>query len=290
MPIGTLMRKIQCQLATSMSQPPRMGPKIGPSSIGTPRIAISRPIRAGPAARVMIVMPSGMSMPAAEALQDAEADEELDRPGRGTQGRAGGEERDGEDVEPLRAEPVGGPAGERDDRGEREGVGRHRPRDGGVGQWLLGALGEDGLEGRQRDVDDGDVEDRHDRPEHDDTGDLEDRPVDLVGIAGLAGGTGSRHDDSGGRGVRDGIGAVGAGLPAHCPFSRRPPTAGQGSYAAGRAVRASALLARLLPLDDLGARDLVVQGLALVVPQWPESVEQGQEAGRTARPGGRVDA
>ena len=63
MPIGTLMRKIQCQLATSMSQPPRMGPKIGPSSIGTPRIAMSRPIRAGPAARVMIVMPSGMSMP-----------------------------------------------------------------------------------------------------------------------------------------------------------------------------------------------------------------------------------
>ena len=40
-----------------------MGPKIGPSSIGTPRMAIRRPIRAGPAARVMIVMPSGMSMP-----------------------------------------------------------------------------------------------------------------------------------------------------------------------------------------------------------------------------------
>ena len=63
MPIGTLMRKIQCQLATSMSQPPRIGPKIGPSSIGTPRIAMRRPIRAGPAARVMIVMPSGMSIP-----------------------------------------------------------------------------------------------------------------------------------------------------------------------------------------------------------------------------------
>ena len=62
-PIGRLMRKIQCQLKWSMSQPPRIGPKIGPSSIGMPRTAMSRPIRFGPAARVMIVMPSGMSMP-----------------------------------------------------------------------------------------------------------------------------------------------------------------------------------------------------------------------------------
>ena len=36
---------------------------IGPSSIGMPRTAIRRPIRCGPAARVMIVMPSGISMP-----------------------------------------------------------------------------------------------------------------------------------------------------------------------------------------------------------------------------------
>ena len=47
----------------SISQPPRIGPKIGPSSIGTPSTAITRPIRSGPAARVMIVMPSGISMP-----------------------------------------------------------------------------------------------------------------------------------------------------------------------------------------------------------------------------------
>ena len=62
-PSGTLIRKIQCQLAISMSQPPRMGPRIGPSSIGTPRMAISRPIRCGPAALVMIVIPSGINMP-----------------------------------------------------------------------------------------------------------------------------------------------------------------------------------------------------------------------------------
>ena len=63
MPIGTLIRKIQCQLATSISQPPMIGPKIGPSSMGTPSTAITRPSRSGPAARVMIVMPSGISMP-----------------------------------------------------------------------------------------------------------------------------------------------------------------------------------------------------------------------------------
>jgi hypothetical protein len=62
-PRGRLIRKIQCQLATSISQPPRIGPRMGPSSIGTPRTAISRPIRCGPAARVMIVMPSGISIP-----------------------------------------------------------------------------------------------------------------------------------------------------------------------------------------------------------------------------------
>ncbi len=62
-PIGTLIRNIQCQLAMSISQPPRIGPAIGPSSIGTPSTAITRPTRSGPAARVMMVMPTGISMP-----------------------------------------------------------------------------------------------------------------------------------------------------------------------------------------------------------------------------------
>ena len=72
----------------SISQPPRIGPKIGPSSIGTPRTAITRPIRSGPAARVMIVMPSGIEHAAAEALEHAERDEHLDAVGGGAQHRA----------------------------------------------------------------------------------------------------------------------------------------------------------------------------------------------------------
>ena len=61
--IGMLMKKIQCQEKSSTSQPPRIGPKIGPSSIGMPITAITRPTRSTPAARVRIVMPAGMIMP-----------------------------------------------------------------------------------------------------------------------------------------------------------------------------------------------------------------------------------
>jgi hypothetical protein len=63
MPIGMLMKKIQRQETSSTSQPPRIGPTIGPRSIGTPMMLMTRPTRCGPAARVRIVMPAGMSMP-----------------------------------------------------------------------------------------------------------------------------------------------------------------------------------------------------------------------------------
>ena len=57
------MKKIQRHEKSSTSQPPRIGPQIGPSIIGTPMIAMTRPTRCGPAARVRIVMPAGMIMP-----------------------------------------------------------------------------------------------------------------------------------------------------------------------------------------------------------------------------------
>ena len=62
-PIGTLMKKIQRQEASSTSQPPRIGPMIGAISIGTPRMPMTRPMRCGPAFLVMIVMTEGMIMP-----------------------------------------------------------------------------------------------------------------------------------------------------------------------------------------------------------------------------------
>ncbi len=127
---------------------------------------------------------------ATEALEGAEADEHPDGGRHRAQRRTQREQEQCRHVEALRPEPVGRPAGERDDGRQGQGVGGDRPRDGGVRQRLAG-LAEHHLERRESDVDDGDVEDRHDRAEDDDTGDLEDRPVDLVGVLRWSGGRGS---------------------------------------------------------------------------------------------------
>jgi hypothetical protein len=118
---------------------------------------------------------------AAEALQDPEEDQHVDRGGGGAQHRPEREEQERQHVEALGAEPVRGPAGQRDHGCESQGVAGHGPGDRGVVQGRA-VLGEGGLEGAERDVDDGDVEDRHDGAEDDDAGDLEDGSVDLLGV------------------------------------------------------------------------------------------------------------
>jgi hypothetical protein len=73
-PIGMLMKKIQRRETSSTSQPPRIGPTIGPRSIGTPMMLMTRPTRCGPAAGED--RHAGRhEHAAAAALQDAEADE-----------------------------------------------------------------------------------------------------------------------------------------------------------------------------------------------------------------------
>ena len=57
------MKKISRHDALSISAPPTIGPIAGASSIGTPTIAITRPIRSCPAARARIVMPTGITSP-----------------------------------------------------------------------------------------------------------------------------------------------------------------------------------------------------------------------------------
>ena len=54
-PIGTFTKKIQRQLALSMSRPPIVGPMIGASIVGTPVTAMTRPMREGPAAPARII-------------------------------------------------------------------------------------------------------------------------------------------------------------------------------------------------------------------------------------------
>ena len=172
------MKKIQRQDAASTSQPPRIGPKIGPSSIGTPITAITRPTRCGPAARVRIVMPSGISMPPPKPWRTRkEISEPADQASpESTEPLT--KRRDRGHVEALGAEAVGGPAGERDHGRQRERVAGRHPLDRRQrGLELTG-------ERVDRHVDDGDVEDRHDRAEHDDPGDPHQRLVELVAVGG----------------------------------------------------------------------------------------------------------
>ena len=112
---------------------------------------------------------------AAEALEHTEADERGDVPRHRTGDRTEHEQHQGRHVEALGAETVGSPTGNRNDRRQSEGVGRHRPRDGGVRSFeVLGKSGE-------RDAHHGYVENRHDGAEHHHGSDLEDRPVKFVG-------------------------------------------------------------------------------------------------------------
>ena len=115
---------------------------------------------------------------AADALEDAEGDQRVGAPGRRAEGGAEHEEGERGEVDALGAEAVGGPAGRRDHRGERQGV-----------------AGDDPLDRRQRgvevdrqpvdrDVDDRRVEDRHDRPDHDDGRDHQGVAVERVGVCG----------------------------------------------------------------------------------------------------------
>jgi hypothetical protein len=120
---------------------------------------------------------------AAEPLKDAEADQRLGRPGEPGEHRAADEQRDRGHVEALGPEAIGGPAGERDDRRERERVAGRHPldrREGGVE--LTG-------ERVDRHVDDGHVEDRHDRAEHDDPGDHHQRMVEPFAVGRGSGGS-----------------------------------------------------------------------------------------------------
>ena len=61
--MGTLMRKIQRQLAWVTSRPPRMGPSAGASSVGIMMYVLALARSAGGKARNSMVTPTGVSMP-----------------------------------------------------------------------------------------------------------------------------------------------------------------------------------------------------------------------------------
>ena len=104
---------------------------IGPISIGTPTMPMTRPMRCGPAACERIVMPAGMIMPPPRPCRTRKAISELGRPRQARQRRADQEQADRDHVQALGAEAVGRPAGERDHGGQREHVARRDPLDRG---------------------------------------------------------------------------------------------------------------------------------------------------------------
>jgi hypothetical protein len=112
---------------------------------------------------------------AADALKDAEDDERLRRPRQAGEGRAEREEDHRGDPQALGAEAPCGPAGDRDDRSQREHVAGRHPLD--VGQRRVQVAAER-VEG---DVDDRRVEDREDRADDDDGGDAPDVRLDAFG-------------------------------------------------------------------------------------------------------------
>ena len=179
MPIGRLMRKIQCHEALSIraAAEDRAEDRAEQHRDAEHGHHATDALRAGGAGQDRHA--ERHQHAAAEALEHPVEDEQLERGGGGAQHGAGGEEQHGQQVEALGAEAVRGPAGQRDDAGQGEGVAGHRPRDLGRGGVELA------LEGLERDGDDGDVEDRHDRAEDDHAGHHQDALVELVGVVRL---------------------------------------------------------------------------------------------------------
>ena len=157
--MGTLTTKIHCQAALSTMRPPMIGPKIGPSRIGTPTSASARPTRRGPALCATSVNPTGTSMPPPKPCTTRKAISSPADVAERAQRRADGEQRDRGDPGPLGAEALGDPARERDHRRQRQQVAGRDPLDRAQRGVQVAR------ERVQRDVDDRRVEDRHDEPE-----------------------------------------------------------------------------------------------------------------------------
>src|SRR3954454_92580 len=127
--IGMFTKKIHRHDALSTISPPMTGPKIGPSSVGTPddRHHAAEPVRPGGLREGTHA--DRHDHAAAEALQDAEEDQRARRPGQAAQRRAEPEQGDRDHPDLLRAEALGHPPGERDDDREAQHVAGRDPLD-----------------------------------------------------------------------------------------------------------------------------------------------------------------
>src|ERR1019366_4486783 len=128
MPIGTLIKNSQCQLAEVTSHPPSVGPTAGATMAAIPHMAMARPWRSRGNNSRMIAIPTGTMAPP-QPLEDPEEDEESEtwcscccRGGSGESGQRAHEHGAAPD-------PVGQPAGDRLRCGHRQQIGGHDPFD-----------------------------------------------------------------------------------------------------------------------------------------------------------------
>ena len=98
------------------------GPMIGPITMGTPMMLMTRPMRCGPAARARIDWPTGSSMPPPMPWSTRKAMSELADQARPHRLEPMMKRAERGHPDQLRPEAVDGPAGDGDDQGQGEQV------------------------------------------------------------------------------------------------------------------------------------------------------------------------
>ena len=123
-PIGTLTRKIQCQLSVSVRTPPRSTPRLPPPAITKPKMPIAF-ARSACSVKRFIISDSAT----AEPLDSPRCNQKPWRRGHAARDRGNGEERDADQEQPAVAEEVTKPAAEQEEAAERQEVRIHDPRE-----------------------------------------------------------------------------------------------------------------------------------------------------------------
>ena len=162
MPTGMLTRKIQRQLSATAGQvtywmmmPPSTGPSPEARPDTPPHTPIAAPRFSGANTVAMMLSVDGHHGRAADALQDAEGDQQVDRRGEAAGQRPEGEQHHAGEEELAPAPEVAEAAHGHEQDGERQDVGVHHPLDVAVRGVVVGL-----------DVRDGDVHDRAVEQDH----------------------------------------------------------------------------------------------------------------------------
>ncbi len=125
-PIGTLIRKIQCQVKKVVMKPPTGGPTSGPISAGMVSQAIAETSSRFGVARTSTRRATGVIMAPPMPCRKRASHEAAERTRHGAGDRADDEDADRGAEDALGAVAVGHPAADRNEDGERDQIGGER--------------------------------------------------------------------------------------------------------------------------------------------------------------------